>query len=68
MLLRKGAIARDGKAFESKGVADLSDTEILQQLKDKFQPRSKEIQRSISIHELEEELQLKLDKIMSQLH
>jgi hypothetical protein len=49
-LLRIGVISRARKALESKKLGDMSDVEILRQLKDKFPPRSKDIQQNIYIH------------------
>jgi hypothetical protein len=43
MLLRKGAISRAGKELESKELGDLSDLEVLRQLKEKFPDRSFDI-------------------------
>jgi hypothetical protein len=61
-LLRKVSISRAGKALESKGLGDMTDAEVLQQLREKFPPRVSDIQHDTYSYEPEEDLQLKLDK------
>ena len=43
MLLRKGAISRAGQALESKGIGDLEDPEIWEQMKRKHPSRKEAI-------------------------
>ena len=66
-LLRKGAISRAGKALESKGMGDLSDPEVLKELKEKFSRRIIDISQDTYAYQQEVELQLKMDKMLCKL-
>ena len=66
-LLRKGAISRAGKALESKGLGDLQDPQILQQLRDKFPVRVQVIPPEVYAYAPERELELKAEQILSKL-
>jgi hypothetical protein len=66
-LLRKGAISRAWKAMESKGLGDLRDSEIIQHMHDKHKVRMKQIGPDVFAFIPEEEVELKVDKIMGKL-
>ena len=67
-LLRKGAISRAGKALESKGLGDLDDVEIWMQIDDKHPDRKRRVPHQAYSFQPEEELQLKLEKILPKLN
>jgi len=66
-LMRKGAISRAGKALESKGLGDMDDIEIWNQIDDKHPARKRRITEQAYAFQPEEELQLKLEKILPKL-
>ena len=67
-MLRKGALSRAAKATESKGLGDLSDLEILQQLHDKHSVRIRQIGPGIYTFVPEEEVELKGDEFLGKLN
>jgi hypothetical protein len=66
-LLRKGAISKAGKALESKGLGDLRNHEIIQQLRGKHPMRIREIGPGMYTFVPEELVELKVEKILEKL-
>jgi hypothetical protein len=66
-LLRKGAISRAGKALESNGSGDLQDPAILRRMEAKHPVRVKQIGPDMYTFVPEEEVQLKMGKILGKL-
>ena len=66
--MRKGVVSRAAKAMESKGLGDLSDHEILQQMQDTHPVRIMQIEPDIYTFLPEEEVELKVDKILGKLN
>ena len=67
-LMRKSAISREWKAMESKGLGDLRDPEIIQQMHDKHHVRLKQIGPDVYTRaSSEEEVELKVDKTLGKL-
>ncbi len=66
-LMRKGAISRAGKALESKGLGDMNDAEIWMQIDDKHLGTKRRIPERAYSFQPEEELQLKLEKILPKM-
>jgi hypothetical protein len=66
-ILRKGAVSRAAKAMESKRLGDLSDPELIQQMHDKQPVRIRQIRPDIYTFVPEEEVVLKVDKILGKL-
>jgi hypothetical protein len=66
-LMRKGAISRAEKAVESKGLGDIRDLEIIHQMQDKHHVRLKQIGPDKYAFIPEEEVELKVDKILGKL-
>jgi hypothetical protein len=65
--MRKGAVSRATKSLESKGLGVLSDPELIRQMHDKHLVRVREIGSDIYTCVPEEEVVLKVDKIMWKL-
>jgi len=63
-LLRKGAISRARKALESKWLGDLDDPDIWMQINGKNPDKKRRIPEQAYAFQPEEELQLKLEKIL----
>ena len=66
-MLRKGAISRAPKAMECKESGDLSDPELIQQMQNKHPVRIRQIGPDIYTFVPEEEVVLKVDKILGKL-
>ena len=66
-MLRKGAVSKATKAMESKGLGDLSDPELIHQMHDKHPVKVKQIKPDMYTFVLEEEVVLKVDKILGNL-
>ncbi len=66
-LLRRGAISRAGQALESKGIGDLSDPEIWKQMKAKHPDKKQPIKEEYLSAILEEDIELKVEKILPKL-
>jgi hypothetical protein len=66
-MLRKGAISRAGKALESKGLGDLDDVAVRINIDDKHPNRKRINPVRAYTFQPEEELQLKLEKILPKL-
>jgi hypothetical protein len=64
-LIRRGAISRAGKAMESKGLGDLTDGRIWDQIAAKHPERKRQIPEESWAFVPDEELRLKVDKILS---
>jgi hypothetical protein len=65
--LRKGAISTARKALESKGMGDLHDSDIIKQMEDTHPIRLKKIEPDMFTFVPEEEVQLKVGKILGKL-
>jgi len=65
--LRKRAISRVGKTLKSKGLGDLRDPEILQQMRDKHAMRIREIGPDMHTLVPEEPVLLKVEQILGKL-
>ncbi len=66
-LLRRGAISRAGHALESKGLGDQDNPEIWEQLLKKHPERKHDIGENVFDLRLEEEVELKVEKILPKL-
>jgi hypothetical protein len=66
-LLRRGAISRAGQALESKGIRDLSDPGIWEQMREKHPDRKQPIKEEYFEVTPEEEIELKVEKILPKL-
>ena len=66
-MLRKGAISRAGKAFESKGLEDLDDVEIWMQIDGKHPDKKRKTPEQAYSFQPEEDMQSKLEKILPKL-
>jgi hypothetical protein len=66
-LLRHGAISRAGKALKSMGLGDLDNPHIWNQIEAKHPARKKRIPETVFQYQAEEELQLKVEKILPKL-
>ncbi len=66
-LLRRGAISRAGQALESKGIGDLSDPEIWEQMKAKHLDRKQPIKEEYFAVIPDEEIELKVERILPKL-
>jgi hypothetical protein len=66
-LLRKGAISRAGHALESKGIGDLEDPEIWEQMKRKHPSKKEAIDEVNYKFQTKEEVELKVGKILPKL-
>jgi hypothetical protein len=66
-LIRRGAISRAGKALESKGLGDLTDGSIWDQIKAKHPERKRQIPERAWTFVPEEELRVKVDTILPKL-
>jgi hypothetical protein len=65
--MKKEAMSRAGKALESKGLGNLQDPEILKKMEDKHMIRLKQIGPHMYTFVPEEEVQLKVGKILGKL-
>ncbi len=66
-LLRKGAISRAGQALESKGLGDLNNSEIWEQLQRKHPERKQHICEETFELRPEEEVELKVGNVLPKL-
>ncbi len=66
-LQRKGTISRARKAMESKGLGDLRNSEIIQQMEEKHPARRRHIGPDMYTFMPEEEVQLKVTKILGKM-
>jgi hypothetical protein len=66
-LLRKGAISRAGQALESKGLGDLNNQVIWEQLQRKHPERKQDISEEAFTLRPEEEVEVKVEKILPKL-
>ena len=66
-LIRRGAISRAGKALESRGLGDLQDGSIWEQIEAKHPERKRQIPDRAWAFVPEEELKVKVDKILPKL-
>ena len=66
-LLGKGTISRAGKAIESKGLGDLENLRILQQITDKHPVRIRQIGPDMYTFVPKEAISLKIEKIAGKL-
>ena len=66
-LLRKGAISLAGHALESKGIGDLEDPEIWEQMTRKHPSRKEVISEEYFMSRPEEEVELKVGNILPKL-
>jgi hypothetical protein len=66
-LLRRGAISRVGQALESKGLGDLDNHEIWEQLPKKHPDRKQDIREDAYDLQPEEEVELKVGNILPKL-
>ena len=66
-LIRRGAISRAGKPMESKGLGDLAYGIIWEQIATKHPQRKQRIQKAAWAFVPEEELRVKVDKILPKL-
>ena len=67
-LLRKEVILRAGNATESKGLGDLSDPEIIQQMQNKHPVCLKQIGPEVYTYVPEEEVKLRVGKLLGKLN
>jgi hypothetical protein len=65
--LRRGAISRAGQALESKGLGDLDNPEIWEQLQKKHPSRKQDIGENAYALRSEEEVDLKVGNILPKL-
>jgi hypothetical protein len=66
-LLRRGAISRAGQALEGKGIGDLENPEIWEQMKNKHPERKEHIKEEHYQYQPEEEIELKVGNILHKL-
>ena len=66
-LLRHGAISRAGKALESMGLGDFEDPEVWNQIEKKHPARKIRIPEGAYQYQSEEEIHLKVSKILSKM-
>ena len=66
-LLRKGATSMPGHALESKGIEDLEDPEVWEQIKRKHPSRKEAINEESYKFRPEEEVELKVGNILPKL-
>jgi hypothetical protein len=66
-LIRRGAISRASKALESKGMGDLTDGSIWEQITAKHPERKRQIPERAFTFVPEDELRVKVDKILPNL-
>ena len=66
-LIRRGVISRAGKALESKGLGDLTDGSVWEQIEAKHPERKRQIPERAWTWMLEEDLKVKVDKILPKL-
>jgi len=67
-MIRKGAVSRAAKAMESKGLGDLSDPGLIQKMQDNYPVRITQIGPDLYTCVPEEEVGLKVDKILETLN
>ena len=67
MMLRHEAISRAGKALESMGLGDFEDPQVWNQISAKHPARKRRIPEAVYAFRSEEEIQLKVDKILPRL-
>ncbi len=66
-LLRRGAISRAGHALESKGIGDLNNPEIWEQMRAIHPDRKEPIRKEFFDFRPVEEIELKVEKILPKL-
>jgi len=66
-LLRHGAISRAGNALETMGLGDFEDPHVWNQISTKHPARKRRIPEAVYQFRSEEEIQLKVDKILPRL-
>jgi hypothetical protein len=66
-LLRHGVVSKAGQALESKGLGDLDNPEIWEQLRRKHPERKQYISEDAFVVQPEEEVELKVEKILPKL-
>ncbi len=66
-LLRRGVISRAGQALESKGIGDLTNPDIWEQMKAKHPERKQLIREEYFQYTPEEEIELKVGRILRKL-
>ena len=66
-LLRRGAISKVRQALESKGIGDLENGEMWEQMKKKHPARKEQIKEEHYLFQPEEEIELKVGNILHKL-